>query len=193
MPELTIGTSALLTDLALVVNRYRLLTPGIYVCVHVPVTAHGTRVVPGLVSMVNHGPAKQCEPSEDGFHGPPNFVLDVFAVDEIDEYDRRRDLFAEMGVVEYVAAFDHQQVQLKWNRRDDNAFHEARADASGLLKSKALPGLWIDIESVARRDWWSVLSTVERGCSRRGHHEFMEAIWHKDGRTAETEIPYDAS
>ena len=38
MPELTTGQSVLLTDLAaLCINRYRLFTPGIYVCVHVPV------------------------------------------------------------------------------------------------------------------------------------------------------------
>jgi hypothetical protein len=38
----------------------------------------GTRFCPGIVVQVNHGPLKQCEPHQDCFKGPPNFVLDVF-------------------------------------------------------------------------------------------------------------------
>ena len=54
MPELSTGKSALLTDLAMCVSHYRLFTPGIYVCVHVPVLLDAnTRIVPGLISMVN--------------------------------------------------------------------------------------------------------------------------------------------
>ena len=33
---------------------------------------------PGLVAMFNYGRRKQCEVRDDLFHGPPNFVLDVF-------------------------------------------------------------------------------------------------------------------
>ena len=56
MPELTTEKSVLLTDLALCVNHYRLFTPGIYVCLHVPVVLdENTRLVPGLIAMVNHG------------------------------------------------------------------------------------------------------------------------------------------
>src|SRR5690242_17312252 len=91
MPELTTGQSALLTDLALCVNHYRLFTPGIYVCVHVPVLLDAnTRIVPGLVAMANHGRFKQCEALANGFAGPPNFVLDVFVSGQLDEYERRR-------------------------------------------------------------------------------------------------------
>jgi hypothetical protein len=105
MPELTTSQSVLLTDLALCVNHYRLFTPGTYVCLQVPVVLDAaSRVVPGLVAMVNHGRLKQCEPLEDGFQGPPNFVLDVFTEGELAEYDRRRQLFERFGVTEYVGS-----------------------------------------------------------------------------------------
>ena len=74
MPELSIGQSALLTDLTLCCNRYRLFTPGMYLCVHVPVILDDdTRFVPGLVAQFNHGRQKQCEPKSEAFVGPPNF------------------------------------------------------------------------------------------------------------------------
>lgn len=193
MPELTTSKSVLLTDLALCVNHYRLFTPGIYVCLHVPVQLdNNARIVPGLVAMVNHGRLKQCEPVDNGFEGPPNFVLDVFDAGETAEYESRRSACERAGVTEYVAVFDGDPLTLHWNRHDGNAFVDAVPDRRGIIKSKALPGLWFPVQALAGRNWWSILSTIEYGVSRKGHHEFMETIWHKDGRDAEDgAIPFE--
>lgn len=195
MPELTTSQSVLLTDLALCINRYRLFTPGIYVCVHVPVEFDdGSRVVPGLVSMVNWGRLRQCEPEDVGFKGPPNFVLDVFTAGDLAEYERRRALFERYGVTEYVAVEDSEAPKLHWNRLEGGKFRLVDQDAPGLIVSKGLPGLWMPLEALARRDWWEILATIERGISRRGHHEFMETIWHKDIRPGrDEEVPFNAA
>ena len=151
-------------------------------------------VVPGLVSMVNWGRLRQCEPTENGFKGPPNFVLDVFTAGELAEYERRRRLFERFEVTEYVAVEDSPEPTLHWNRLEGGRFQTVQHDAPGLIQSKALPGLWIPLDALARRDWWEILSTIERGVSRRGHHEFMETIWHKDVRTGhEEDVPFDAA
>ncbi|MDA1054259.1 MAG: Uma2 family endonuclease [Planctomycetota bacterium] len=194
MPELTTAKSVLLTDLALCVNRYRLFTPGIYVCLHVPVVLDAnTRIVPGLIAMVNHGILKQCEPVTLGFEGPPNFVLDVFDSNEMAEYESRRIAFERFGVTEYVAVENSECPQLHWNRHDGSCFEEAIPDRNGVIKSKALPGLWIPVRALAARDWWSILSAIERGVTRQGHHEFQESIWHKDGRSMyDNSIPFEA-
>ena len=61
--ELDVGQSALLTDLAMCINYYRLFSPGLYCCVHATVQLDdGTRLCPGIVVQVNHGPLKQCDP-----------------------------------------------------------------------------------------------------------------------------------
>jgi len=194
MPELTTGQSVLLTDLALCVNRYRLFTPGIYVCVHVPVQLDAeTRVVPGLIAMVNHGRLKQCEATEQGFRGPPNFVLDVFTAGDLAEYEQRRTLFEKSRVVEYVAVEDEPAPKLHWNRLEGERFQTVEPDAAGMIRSKALPGLWIPTEALARRDWWTILAAIERGVTRLGHHEHQSTIWYKDGRPPqERPIPFDA-
>ncbi len=194
MPELTTAKSVLLTDLALCVNRYRLFTPGIYVCLHVPVLldAH-TRIVPGLVAMVNHGVLKQCEPVEHGFEGPPNFILDVFDTEEMAEYESRKKTFEKFGVTEYVAVENLDCPKLHWNRHDGSRFVTAAPDGHGVIKSLALPGLWIAVPALAARDWWTILAAIERGVTRLGHHEFQETIWHKGGRsTQDNVIPYEA-
>lgn len=194
MPELTTEKSVLLTDLVLCVNRYRLLTPGIYVCLHVPVSLDATtRVVPGLVAMVNHGRLKQCEPVEFGFEGPPNFVLDVFESDEMDEYEARKKVFEKFGVTEYVAVELADELRLHWNRHNGHSFEDAVPNRQGLIKSQALPGLWVPVQALANRDWWSILSAIERGVTRLGHHEFQDSIWHKsDQFTTDRPIPFEA-
>lgn len=194
MLELTIGQSALLTDMALCVNRYRLFTPGIYVCIHAPVLLDAEhRIVPGLVAMVNHGSQKQCQATSKEFQGPPNFVLDVFAHGQTSEYERRRDLFGRFGVTEYVTLEDRDAPVLRWNRNDNGTFRLLEPDQNGLIKSEALPGFWLSTRALADRDWWSLLAVIERGTTRRGHHEFQETVWHIDGRTESGEpIPFEA-
>ncbi len=50
LPALDIGESALLTDLAMCVNYYRLFSPGLYCCAHATVQLDdATRFCPGLV------------------------------------------------------------------------------------------------------------------------------------------------
>ena len=52
----------------------------------------------------NYGRKKQCEVRDEVFHGPPNFVLDVFDDDADENYLRRRDRFSRYGVrAKYVA------------------------------------------------------------------------------------------
>lgn len=183
MLELSLNKSVLLTDLALCVNRYRLFTPGIYVCICIPVSLDdNTRFVAGLVAQVNHGRLKQCEATEGGFVGPPNFVLDVFESNELDEYDERKAAYGRFGVTEYVAVIDDGELRCEWNRHNGTDFEAISPDEAGVIKSKALPGLWFSPQHLANRDWWAMGVLIERGISRLGHHEFMETIWHKDGR-----------
>src|SRR5262244_1728506 len=102
MAELSVHQSALLTDLALCVNRWRLFSPGWYVCVltEVRLSAEESEV-PGLVAMVNYGRKKQFEAHDDSFRGAPNFVLDVFDSPDDPDFLRRRDRFCKAGVHEY--------------------------------------------------------------------------------------------
>jgi hypothetical protein len=176
--ELDIAQSATLTDMAMCINYYRLSTPGLYVCVHVPVALdENTRLIPGLIAQVNKGRFKQCNPGTyEYFAGPPNFVFDVFGDDHREAYAYRRACFERSGVIEYVAWPTASTLPI-WNRLVNERFQEIKEDEEGLIKSVALPGLWIPIKPLKNRDWWSVMATISRGITRREHHAFMATIW----------------
>ncbi|RLS58908.1 MAG: hypothetical protein DWH91_01535 [Planctomycetota bacterium] len=180
IPEIGLSESALLTDIAMCLNYYRLFSPGLYCCVHAPLQLDDqTRLRPGVVVMVNHGELKQCDPGPDYdcFHGPPNFVLDVFPGDDMQNYQDRRSAFERARVLEYVAVQDSDPVSWIWNRLVDGKFIEIETADNEPLMSTALPGLWIPTWAFKQRDWWSIMAAIARGVTRIGHHDFMETIW----------------
>jgi len=175
--ELDVGQSALLTDIAMCINYYRLFSPGLYCCIHAAVQLDDvTRFCPGVVVQVNHGQLKQCEP-DDCFKGPPNFVLDVFPGEDMLDYEQRRDCFERHGVIEYVALRLTEPVEWIWNRLIDGKFVAIETADNELIMSTALPGLWIPAQALKHRNWWAVMGAIERGVSRVGHHDFMDTIW----------------
>jgi hypothetical protein len=183
LPEIGLSESALLTDLAMCVNYYRLFSPGLYCCVHAPLQLDEQIFLrPGIIVMVNHGALKQCDPGPDYdcFHGPPNFVLDVFPGNDLQDYEARRAAFERAGVLEYVAVRHTEPVSWIWNRRVDGKFTEITTPDDESIMSTALPGLWIPACALKQRDWWAVMGAIARGVSRVGHHEFMETIWKLD-------------
>lgn len=183
IPEIGVSESALLTDIAMCVNYYRLFSPGLYCCVHAPLQLDGEpRMRPGLLVMVNHGELKQCDPGPDYdcFHGPPNFVLDVFPGDSWLDYQARRSAYERAQVLEYVAVADTEPLSWIWNRLVDGKFTEIETADHESITSSALPGLWIPTWALKQRDWWSIMAAIARGVTRIGHHDFMETIWKKD-------------
>ena len=178
--ELDVGQSALLTDIAMCLNYYRLFSPGLYCCIHATVQLDvDIRISPGVILMVNHGRLKQCDPGPeyDYFRGPPNFVLDVFPGDGLLDYEYRRECFERAQVLEYVAVQDSDPVEWIWNRLIDGKFSVIEADDDELIMSTALPGLWVSPYSLRNRDWWSIMAAIARGVTRVGHHDFMDTIW----------------
>lgn len=186
--ELDVGLSALLTDIAMCVNYYRLFSPGLYCCVHATVQLEdGTRFCPGIVVQVNHGPLKLCEPDPcyEYFNGPPNFVLDVFPDGDLLDYEHRRDSYERAKVFEYVAVSLTEPLEWIWNRLIDGKFSEIKTADNELIMSAALPGLWIPTYALQHRNWWAIMAAIARGVSRVGHHEFMDTICKGGHRTQE--------
>ena len=170
MAELGVHQSATLTDLALCINRYRLFSPGWYVCVLARVQLSPEEwEVPGLVAMVNYGRKKQCEVRDEVFHGAPNFILDVFDCAEDETFRRRRDRFCKHRVHEYAVALNSESVELLWHRLEGDGYRLVEPDPDGVLRSQALPNLWLPLQAVRDRDWWAILGCIERGVSRRAN------------------------
>jgi hypothetical protein len=125
--------------------------------------------IPGLVAMVNYGRKKQCEAHDDAFRGPPNFILDVFDTEDDPDFLRRRDRFCHFGVHEYLAVLNDEPAGVRWHRLDAGSYRLVEPDDDGIIRSHALPNLWVPLKSLQERDWWTILGCIERGVSRRAN------------------------
>ena len=176
--ELDVGQSALLTDIAMCINYYRLFSPGLYCCIHSIVEFDdGKRFCPGIIVQVNHGPLRQCDPAVGR-------LLQRTAQFHSGRLRRRRSgrvrtqarSFERAQVFEYVAARLTDPVEWTWNRLVDGKFSVIEAADNELILSAALPGLWIPSFALKHRNWWSIMAAIARGVSRVGHHQFMDTI-----------------
>jgi len=181
MEKWTIGKSAAITDMGMCINKYRILTPGLYCCINVAVK-FGERIeYPDLMVMIGSGRHKQCEPDHERnyFVGPPNFILEIHQDFKSQVVKERKQLFSSFGVQEYLIV-DDLSTKLEWNRLVKGKFKSISPGRDGVIKSTSLPGLWIPIDGLKKRDNWAIMAAIEHGVTRREHHELMESIWNKN-------------
>lgn len=174
----TIGKAATLTDLGMCINYYRLQTVGLYACINVGVKIGHELLYPDMMVMINSGRHKQCEPDfeNDYFSGPPNFILDIHENPKSQFVKDCKELFATSGVEEYLI-LNEALTSIEWNRLAGDKFVKIKPDKEGMIKSSSLPGLWIPFSALQKRDWWSVMASIDQGITRREHHDFMNSIW----------------
>ena len=106
---------------------------------------------------------------DDAFHGPPNFVLDVFDTKDDRDFLRRRDRFCKAGVHEYFVAINDEPVGVFWHRLEGGTYHLVEPDENGIIYSHAPPNFWVPLNALQERDWWTMLGLIERGVSRRAN------------------------
>ena len=180
MKHAFVGFSALLADIAMCLNWYRLSSTGHYFCVYPTLELPDGHVLePGVV--VNNDGATP-EPEYERLRGAPNFIADVLSSESSEEYLDRKQRFADAGVLEYLAIFDTQFLTWHWNTLTDDGFELLTADDDGVIRSTALPGLWFPEAALSSRDWWTLMATISRGVTRQGHHDYMHKIWHPENR-----------
>lgn len=181
MEHWSIGKSATLTDLGMCINKYRILTVGLYACIRAAVKIDNQMIIPDLIVMINSGRNKQCTPNyeADYFEGPPNFILEIHEDTKSKFIKERKELFSKAGVQEYLIVND-KLTKIEWNRLVDTKFKKIKPDREGIIKSSSLPGLWIPIPALKKRDNWAIMACIEHGITRREHHEMMDTIWKKN-------------
>ena len=179
MEKWSIGKSALITDLGMCINHYRLNTVGLYACINVGVKIGDRLLYPGMIVMINAGRRKQCNPDYENnyFVGPPDFVLDVY--EDPKKILERKLLFSSAGVGEYLVV-NEQLSEIGWYRLKNGEFEEIKPDSDGIIKSSSLPGLWMSIPALQKRDFWSIKACIDHGLTRRSHHDLMQSIWNKN-------------
>jgi Uma2 family endonuclease len=112
----------------------------------------------------------------DGYlEGPPELIVEVAASSaSYDLHDKLR-AYRRNGVQEYVVhRVDDGEVD--WFALRGGAYERLPAGASGVLRSAAFPGLWLDVPALLRDDLPALLATLGRGLAQPEHAAFVAAL-----------------
>ena len=174
----SLGKAALLTDLAMCFNRYRMHSVGMFACIQATVKLGSDVLHPDFLIMINAGPKKQSEVDFENncFIGPPNFILEIFSHDQLGHLQSRKSLFENSGVQEYLV-IDEDLSTIQWNRLRNGKYDLLEPDRKGVFKSEHLPGLWMPIEALKTRNFWNIMAAIDQGVTRKQHHVMMQSIW----------------
>lgn len=104
--------------------------------------------------------------------GAPEFLAEICLSSTAHDLHEKFDLYEEAGVREYLAFLVREQ-EIRWHRLIDSAFRVIPADADGVLRSAAFPGLWLDAGALLAGDMARVFTVLTKGLNTPEHAEFL--------------------
>ena len=99
----------------------------------------------------------------DGYAiGAPEFVVEVDASTADIDIGIKREVYEQAGVLEYLV-WRVEDATINWWVLRGNRFELLLPDESGVIRSVNLPGLWLNVPALLRRDRAAVLQTLREG------------------------------
>lgn len=113
---------------------------------------------------------------EDGYlEGAPELIVEVAASSASYDLNQKKRVYARSGVAEYIVFIAHEQ-RVIWFILREGVYEELQPDASGLLKSERLPGLWLLPEALIEGEVARLLEALQKGIASREHKAFCYAL-----------------
>ena len=136
-------------DLAKILCYFHDRTPGIYFVTAVTIALPSGDLIQPDLAMFVHG--ARCSYQKDGpdgrVRGHPQIAVDVdYDLDEAEEA-RRMAVYGAGGVQECLFNRIRGGV-LRWYRNQDGRMLRIEPDDAGIIRSTALPGLWISVRAI---------------------------------------------
>ncbi|MCY4116118.1 MAG: Uma2 family endonuclease [Caldilineaceae bacterium] len=113
---------------------------------------------------------------EDGYlEGAPELIVEVAASSASYDLNQKKRVYARSGVAEYIVFIAHEQ-RVIWFILREGVYEELQPDASDLLKSEMLPGLWLLPEALIEGEVARLLEALQKGIASREHKAFCNAL-----------------
>jgi Uma2 family endonuclease len=127
-------------------------------------------------------PAKdgQARISDDGYlEGAPELIAEIAASSVSYDLSLKFEVYRRNGVREYLV-WRVQDREFDWFVLRGKRYVRLPLDKSGVYRSKAFPGLWLDPAALIRGDMAAVQAALQRGLASPEHAAFVASL---SGRT----------
>jgi Uma2 family endonuclease len=133
-----------------------------------------TEVQPDVLLRLEQGGRSRID-AEDYVEGAPELVVEVAASSaSYDLHDKLR-VYRRSGVQEYVVWRVLDQA-VDWLALHEGTYRPLEADAAGIVRSAAFPGLWLAVPALLAGDRAAVLATLQVGLASPEHAAFAARL-----------------
>ena len=158
-------------------GAYAVATPGVQVVVDTTLRLDGdNELQPDAALLIDPRVGGQARISPDDYvEGAPELVVEIAASSA--SYDLREKLVAYQrnGVCEYLVCRVPND-RIDWFELARGVYRPRSADAAGVVRSAAFPGLRLDAGAMLRGDHPAVLRTLHEGVADPSHAAFLNEL-----------------
>jgi Uma2 family endonuclease len=111
----------------------------------------------------------------DYLNGPPELIVEVSSSTESIDLHRKKDDYQKAGVREYVVLALRTR-RVFWFAHQRGKYKDVPPPADGIFRSRAFPGLWLDVEALLRAERRRVLAALRQGLAAPEHAAFVAKL-----------------
>jgi hypothetical protein len=107
--------------------------------------------------------------------GSPELVTEIAASSASIDFHDKMDAYARNGVAEYIVwrTLEH---RCDWFILENENYHPHLPNLHGLVRSRAFPGLVLDVRSLLAMNAPKVLAALQRGLASAAHKAFVASL-----------------
>ena len=153
---------------------YAAATPGVHVVDNATLRLDGDNdLQPDAALLIEPGAGGQARVGTDDYlEGAPELVVEVAASSVSHDLGDKLAVYRRNGVREYLVwrALDH---RTDWFELAGGAYRSRAAEAVGVVRSVAFPGLWLNVGALLSDDHAAVMRTLREGVADPSHAMFL--------------------
>lgn len=112
----------------------------------------------------------------DGYlRGAPELVAEVAASSASYDLSEKKEAYRRNGVQEYIV-WQIYDWRVDWFGLEANQYAPLSPDENGIIRSRVVPGLWLDVTALLENDMAKVLSVLQQGLASPEHGEFIKRL-----------------
>ncbi len=131
---------------------------------------------PDICLFIDPARGGQARISDDGYlEGAPELIAEIAASSVSYDLSLKFEVYRRNGVREYLV-WRVQDREIDWFILRGKRYVRLSLDKSGLYRSKAFPGLWLDPAALIRGDMAAVQAALQRGLASPEHAAFVARL-----------------
>jgi Uma2 family endonuclease len=112
---------------------------------------------------------------DDYLEGPPELIVEVAASSVSYDLHEKRRVYQRNGVQEYLVLQVYEE-RVDWLVLREGHYDALKPDESGVLRSEAFPGLWLQPAALWSGNLAAALSTLQEGLASPEHAAFVTQL-----------------